>query len=253
MDECDSTEKPRTVDESDNIEQPCTVDEWDSTEKPGTSPKYSTTQCHPRKPFTRNKIKCVFCSKDSFEINNKKKEKQFMTKKKCKFVARCKLCHTTSCFFCIDAILNKIQVQCRSDAWYQHFNALRQEYQLLKEQGDKKGMIECNFCHACEYKKNLHSLHFAACYEDEENIGYDYDSEEDLFEVSNIENVIDDVSRLSIDSLNLRQMQHEVFLPKKKKYMNPQPAKKLCLMSGDSCSKSNMKNVSYLYFISFIC
>merc|ERR1711981_236116 len=171
------------------------------------SPKYRTTQCHPRKPFTRVKIKCGFCCKDSFEINNKKKEKQFMTKKKCQFGAKCKLCSTTSCFFCIDAILNKIQVQCRSDAWYQHFSALRQEYQLFKEQGDKKGgVIECNFCHACEYKKNLHSLHFAACYEDEENIGYDYHSEEDLFEVSNIENVIDDVSRLSIDSLNLRQM-----------------------------------------------
>ena len=115
------------------------------------------------------------------------------------------MCNTTSCFFCIDAILNKFLVQSRSDPWYKHFNALRQEYHLLKEQGHKKGLLECNFCHACEYKRKLHSPHISACYEDEENIGYDYDSEEDLFDVWNIDKVTDDVSRLSIDSFNLSQ------------------------------------------------
>ena len=55
------------------------------------------------------------------------------------------------------------------------------------------------------WKRKLHSPHISAGYEDAENIGYDYDSDEDLFDVGNIDKVTDDVSRLSIDSFNLSQ------------------------------------------------
>ena len=114
--------------------------------------------------------KCIFCHKDSFDSNNKKKVKKFMSKKKCSFAAKCKFCSRHSCFFCIDSILNKFKVQSRSDHWYKHFNALRQDYHWLKVQGHTKGILETDFCHACEFRRRLNVLIPSACYENEENV-----------------------------------------------------------------------------------
>ena len=53
------------------------------------------------------------------------------------------------------------------------------------------------------------------CYEDEENIDEEYDSEEELFE--DTEEVTNSVSQLSIDSFRLKEMQNDDFLLKASK------------------------------------
>ena len=168
-----------------------------------------------------------------------------MTKNKCSFSAKCKFCSKHSCFFCIDAILNKFQVQSRSDHWYKHFNALCNDYHWLKVQGHKKAVLETDFCHACEFSRRLNVLFPLVCYEDEENIDEEYDSEEELFE--DTEEVTNSVSQLSIDSFRLKEMQNDDFLLKASKSTEKKPSKKRCFKNRDKAVICDSKNVSNFY------
>ena len=57
----------------------------------------------------------------------------------------------SSCWLCINAIMDKMLVESKNtDEWYQ-------QMLVLKERTHMKGIVNCKFCHACEFDNKLKS------------------------------------------------------------------------------------------------
>ena len=52
----------------------------------------------------------------------------------------------------------------------------------MKEKGFPTFLLSSEYCNSCEFKKRLHFHQFTNCYPNEENVGDEYDIEDDLFE-----------------------------------------------------------------------
>jgi len=85
----------------------------------------------------------------------------------------------------------------------------------MKKKGLRSFSLTSDYCSSCELKKRLHLHQFTNCYPNEENVGDDYDEEDDLFEESldgsNDDHCVDDDNKelnnalQELQSLNLKE------------------------------------------------